>query len=347
MIPDARSLTREVLTRCVVDPPVGFEWFGRRIDVDGDPADDPREAFLRSLALHLYLHVYCQGNAVERLPTARPCGVGEVRALLTAHSFANPERTRWDTGWTFVGSSRDSYLVRREGIDFSVPTDGIRPVRDDTLRAGREVQVLVPADRWSRSPGFMLFDGRDLLPPRSEGDRRTRLYLDMDEEGARWVIGLCGRFNHEGLPFGLKVAGHPAEYDRCDTVVLFVARDDYPVASRIMVEAAIGAPPRPRPGVPAFTRRLAAGVSVADDPATGESFGESRCRLLAGGILRGHDAGADTIESRMDEVEACFLDEGLTLDRPHLESGSVEYEIGPWALWPTNGPAPGPSSVRP
>ena len=347
MIPDARSLVRKVLMRCAVDPPVGFEWFGRRIDVGRDPADDSRDDFLRALSVHLYLHVFCRGSALERLPPPRPCGTGELRALRTAHSFANPERSRWDTGWTFVGRSRDSYLVRRQGIDFSVSADGIRPAPDDTLEAGREVQVLVPADRWSRSPGFMLFDGRNLLPPRSAGDRRTRLYLDMDEEGARWVIGLCGRFNHEGLPFGLKVAGHPAEYDRCDTVVLFFARDDYPRASQILVDAATGIAPRPRPGVPAFTRRLAAGVSVADDPATGESFGESRCRLLAAGILRAHAAGADTLESRMDEIEACFLEEGRTLDRPHLEPGSVEYEIGPWSLWPTNGSAPSPSSVRP
>ncbi len=89
----------------------------------------------------------------------------------------------------------------------------------------------------------------------------------------------------------------------------------------------------PRPSVPAFTRRLGSGVAVADDPAAPESFGESRCRLLASGILRAHEAGDTSFESRLREVEKVFLAEGVLLDCTHLEPGSKEYEIGPWTHW--------------
>jgi hypothetical protein len=336
MISDARSLVSSVLTACVVDPPGGFQWFGRRIRAAERAAgeEEAHSTFLRTLALHLYLQVFCPGEATARPFPTRASGAGEIRALLAAHSSANPDRDRWDSGWTYVGKSRDSYLVRRQGLDFSVSAKGIRTRPGDALREGCDVQVLVPAERWSRSPGYMLFYGARLLQPRSAGIRRTRLYLHMDAEGARRVIGLCRRFNDARLPFTLKVAGHPDAYDRCDTVILFVQRDDYRLASEILVEEATGSDLRTREAIPAFTRKLAAGVSVSDDPHAAESFGESRCRLLATAIVRAHEAGARTVESRLREIEGAFLEEGLTLDHPHLEPGSEDYEIGPWAHWP-------------
>ncbi len=335
MIPDARALVRSVLTACAVDPPRGFEWFGQWIPTAASAREgQPGEAFLRALALHLYLHVFCPGEPTARILPIRASGAGEIRALMTAHSLANPDRDRWDAGWRYLGSSRDSDLVHQRGVDFSVSAEGVRPRRGDSLRAGCDVEVLVPAERWSLSPGYMLFYGEKLLPPRSAGTRRTRLYLDLDVEDSRRVIGMCRRFNEARLPFTLKVASQPAVYDdRSDTVILFIEREGYPRASELLVEAAMRAGLTPRPSVPAFTRRLGSGVAVADDPAAPESFGESRCRLLASGILRAHEAGDTSFESRLREVEKVFLAEGVLLDCTHLEPGSKEYEIGPWTHW--------------
>jgi hypothetical protein len=336
MIPDTRALVRSVLTRCAVDPPRGFEWFGQWIPIAASTREDQAdEIFLRTLTLHLYLHVFCPGEVTARLPTLRASRAGEIRALMTAHSLANPDRDRWDTGWTYVGSSRDSHLVRGQGLDFTASAEGVRPRHGSALRVGCDVEVLVPAERWSLSPGYMLFYGKRLLPPRSAGIRRTRLYLDLDVEDARRVIGMCRRFNEARIPFTLKVAGQPAVYDeRCDTVILFVERDDYRRASELLVEEATRAGLRPRPPVPGFTRRLGSGLAVADDPAVPESFGESRCRLLASGILRAHEAGENTLKSKLEEIEAAFLAEGVRLDSTHLEPGSEEYETDPWSHWP-------------
>jgi hypothetical protein len=253
---------------------------------------------------------------------------------VTGHSLACPDRDRWDAGWIFVGPSADAYRVRRDGLDFLASADAVRSRLGETLRAGCAVEVLVPTDRWSLSPGFMLIHGKRLLQPRAAGIRRTRLYLHMDIEGAREVIALCERFNQERVPFTLKVAAHPDAFDRCDTVILFVERDDYPRASAILVEARTRSGLNPRPANPSFASPLAPGVSVADDPSGSESFGESRTRLLAAGILRAHEAGSTTPDARLYEVGQAFREEGLRLDRPHLEPGSTEYETDPWVHWP-------------
>ena len=333
MMPDPSSLVRSVLEGCTVDPPGGFQWFGQWIPTDAFDGGESRGNFLRTLALHLYLHVFCAGEAAARLPPPRSSSAGEIRALLTAHSLANPDRERWDSGWTYVGKSGDAYLVHRKGLDFSVSEGNVRTPPGEALRAGSEVQVLVPADRWSLSPGYVLIYGERLLRPRSVGIRRTRLYLNLDVPDARRVIGMCRCFNEAELPFTLKVAGHPAAYDRCDTVILFVERDEYRRASELLVGEATRSALTPRLPVPAFTRRLAPGVAVADDPHAPESFGESRCRLLAEGILRAHEAGDTSFEAQLREVEKAFLTEGVLLETTHLESGSAEYEIGPWSHW--------------
>jgi len=331
---DAHALVRSVLTHCRVDPPGDFEWFGRRTRVAETASGETRGIFLRALSLHLYFHVFCPGTPVARLPSPSTPGAGEIRALLTGHSLACPDRDRWDAGWIFVGPSADAYRVRRDGLDFLASADAVRPRQGETLHAGGDVEVLVPADRWSLSPGFMLIHGQRLLQPRSAGNRRTRLYLHMDMEGAREVIALCERFNQHQVPFTLKVAAHPDAFERCDTVILFVERQDYRRASAILVEAAHRSGHRPRPPNPAFASVLAPGVSVADDPPGEESFGASRVRLLAMGILRAWEAGRTSLDARLHEVGKAFREEGRSLERPHLEPGSTEYETEPWARWP-------------
>ena len=343
MIADARILLRNVIERCAVDPPREFEWFGRRIAVSGGEGgeDDAWRSFLRTLAIHLYVHVYCPGEVISRQLPPRDFSAAEIRALLRGHSLANPDRDRWDTGWTYVGKTRSAFLVRKDGLDFTVASGGFRPRGNAPLRDGCSVRVLVPSERWFRSPGYMLFYGRRVPRPRAAAIPRTRLYLDLDVAGARQVIGLCRRFNDARLPFTLKVAGHPAAYDRCDTVILFIERDDYIRASEILTGAAMEFRARLRARIPAFTKGLAPGVGVSDDPPSGESFGESRCRLLAEGIVRAHDSGAGTVESRLRKIEETFLREGISLDRPNLEPGSLEYDPGLWSHWPVPSPSDG------
>ncbi len=45
-----------------------------------------------------------------------------------------------------------------------------------------------------------------------------------------------------------------------------------------------------------------------------------RCRLLADAIVRAHERGAG--QARLEDVEARFGEEGISLDRPYLNPGS-------------------------
>ena len=69
---------------------------------------------------------------------------------------------------------------------------------------------------------------------------------------------------------------------------------------------------------PVFTKTLAPGLGVAEDPGYTESFGQHRCRLLAEGLVRGHEQRIHNLEDRLRVVSDCFRAEGLDLDPPFL-----------------------------
>jgi lantibiotic modifying enzyme len=74
--------------------------------------------------------------------------------------------------------------------------------------------------------------------------------------------------------------------------------------------------------VPAFTRLLAPGLGLAEDPGDGDSFGMHRCRLLADALVTAHEQGAHSVEARVDAVLDRFAREGINPDRPYLNPGS-------------------------
>jgi hypothetical protein len=79
-----------------------------------------------------------------------------------------------------------------------------------------------------------------------------------------------------------------------------------------------------RDSVPLFTKKLRNGVGLAEEPNTGESFGMHRCRLTAEGIVEAWYRGDQTIQGRMQAVNARFAFNNLKLEKPYLNPGSQD-----------------------
>jgi hypothetical protein len=76
--------------------------------------------------------------------------------------------------------------------------------------------------------------------------------------------------------------------------------------------------------VPLFTRELAPGLGLAEDPSGGLSFGQSRCRLVARGLWNGFTRGRTDREGRLAAVAEAFHEAGVDPAVPYLETGSPE-----------------------
>jgi HopA1 effector protein family len=224
----------------------------------------------------------------------------------------------WEGGWRLAGADgRDRWLVRRDGLVLSVADDELALTRGG-------VRVRFPAEPAPACPGW--FAATSLAGP-ARGPRAS-CYLDAGAPVRAVVVtDLLLALDRLGIAATARVLTD-SSVERPDSVVVSVARADLPVLARL----ALGLPARVRAGlgdaVPAFTRPLAPGVAIADDPAGGEPFLRHRCRLVAAGLAAaGPEAG---VPDRLAAVAAVLAGEGLDPRALHLDPGSADLELSMW-----------------
>jgi hypothetical protein len=148
------------------------------------------------------------------------------------------------------------------------------------------------------------------------------------ESAAALFTDLVRHLDTLGLRFTARLLGDPSSYGRPDTAVVTAPRMAVPSVLRM----ALGLHPRARDGfghtVPAFTRPMAAGIALADEPPSGHGFGVARCRVVATGLVAaGPDAGP---EERLAVVHRTLASEGLHPASLHLEPGNAEFSLPQW-----------------
>ena len=130
------------------------------------------------------------------------------------------------------------------------------------------------------------------------------------------------RLNRSELPFSIKVLDDPSRFTRCDAAVLYVEKETYLEVVNQLCAVYREVAHFLKPETPVFTKSLAPGVGLAEDPGRSESFGQHRCRLLAEGAVRCHEQGVRSLEMRLRVVAGCFEEEGVSLGTPYLNPNS-------------------------
>ena len=314
-------------------PPDAFLWFGRRETARDGDGGAPRDLLVQGIAQRLHGDFFSAAAPRPRRggpATAPDDGGAFVRAL----SQANGGRGAWDSGWRVarVGADADGDaalgVIRPDGLVLVAPREEVRGEgagagADDggvALAEGARVSVLLPKELRGLSPGFYVALGDAGAPA---GDDRVGLYWNVAAAGAVTLVArLTYALNGAGLPFSFELLDNPARYGRGDAAVLTIARGDF--AAVVMLARPLLRPLGGQLGdaAPAFTKPLARGLAVAEQPAGGERFGEQRCRLLAEAIVAAGEAGARTVDARAAAVRARFAAADVRLDAPYLQPGA-------------------------
>jgi hypothetical protein len=291
--------------------------------------DAARAYLLYSLQAQLYRDFYTRGHAAwpDESPARMP--VTRFTPFLQALSAANPGRGSHEGGWRVRGFEGDRIVVERDGLSLWIKGHDVIADGSCEVVANAAVRVRLPKELLKLSPGYyMALGDRGLDSDIPEG--LVRFYWNLRSEMApRFLACTLSRLNQAGLAFRLKAVNDADGYTRCDAGVLYVRKPDCQSALGIVgtVYGEVGT--ELKSGTPGFTKRLAAGLGVAEDPGGGDSFGMHRCLLLAEGIVRAHEQGRSSLDDRMAVVDQCFLEAGLTLDAPFLNAGSIDsYELG-------------------
>jgi HopA1 effector protein family len=334
-----RALLTSALAAVQLHSPTSYSWFGRpnpplprtiRKAINPSMA---RAYLLYVLQLELYNHLYCPGAATpadkvesgwRRSPMPTP--------FLASLSAANTGVGSREPGWRVHSIEGDHVVVERHGLrlwmepDEICPLDGIRP------EPGVPLTIRLPKELLKLSPGFYVALGDEGLPPPGT-EPVVRVYWNLVADAAPDLIrSATTRLNAARIPFNLKLLDEPDCYTRCDAAVLYVPRRCYPAVAEVVTALYHELRAGLLATTPAFTKQLAPGLALAEDPGDGDSFGMHRCRLLAEGIIRAREQGRRSNDDRLAAVIACFTEAGIAHDRPYLSPGSADdYPLLPGA----------------
>ena len=302
--------------------PAEYSCFGRhsgRLPRRVQSAMTPRTSrsyLLSQLGAHLYTGFYICGGAPSTLWSEDR--ISAVPHFVEKLSAANTGTGCWDAGWEVRMVESGKVFVCKNGLALLVERERCQPLGDGPIEAGAGVKLRLPKELLGISPGyyFALSDREDASDDHS---RQVRLYWNLRAEGAeRFVHAGTSLLNEAQIFFKLKVLNDASCYMRCDAGVVYVRKDDFPAVAGILGRLYGEMSRHLKPGVPTFTKPLASGVGLAEDPGQGESFGQNRCRLLAEGLIRAHEQGVRTLDARLQVVLDCYTAAGVRLDRPYL-----------------------------
>ena len=249
-----------------------------------------------------------------------------TKAFLRKLAEANTSPGYCEEGWQVKAVNAEDFILEGHGLrvrsslsECCFP-EGVRPVPDDILA------LHSPQALQNVSPGYYLVLG-DVPLLRDNQNTIVRLYWNLRPTGAGQLIslitrGLCG----VGVPYRLKVLNDPGLYTRCDAGVLYMLRSDYPRIVRLMEKVHLAITRELKGPVPAFTKQLAWGVGYAEEPTAGESFGRSRTRLMAEGLVESYASGHRDTEDYVAAIRARFEAKGLDLEQPFLERTLIKME---------------------
>lgn len=237
----------------------------------------------------------------------------------------------FDSGWQILREESDgSVAVTKGGLTLHIEREQHLQPDARSAAIGDIVAVRLPKNRVQN--GFYVAIANVGSNHHVSSDREiaiVRIYFNLRSEGAAAVMSsLTQQLNHLGLPFSFKTLYNPANYDRYDSAVLYFDRNDYNVVLPVLQTVYAENRSYFQPEVPLFTKTLAPGLALAEEPdhkfETEESFGMNRCQIVANGLLEARQKGDETPESRMAAILQHFSLLGIEPQRSYLNAASED-----------------------
>jgi len=317
--PDSAAASRAARDAADGPPPAGQTAVPAPTSVTAPPPDEAPIVGLLEHVLYARLYTRAGRQAMAFNPVDDRDFVGRLSA-------ANTGRGTFEPGWRVAFVDDDGRIaVEKDGLTLFAPPQRFRPDAGPVapgqvgrLRIGKELRQLVPGFYFAIGDG-----GAD--EPGAQAGPVVRLYWHLQSaSAARAVHAVTSELNRVGVPFRMKVLADPGSYVRADAGVLYLGKRHYLAARGAIAKAYFLVRSGLRPTVPLFTKRLAPGLGLAEDPGgDGQtSFGQHRCRLVARALWRCYAEGRASLDDRVRGVAGAFAEQGLDPARPYLSAGS-------------------------
>lgn len=247
---------------------------------------------------------------------------------------SNSGKGYFDPGWFVLRQESDGSLaVTKGGLTLHIERDSanadsfasryLQPA-EQSASVGDLVAIRMPRNLVQNGFYMAVSDvGSDISP------HTVRVYFNLSHEGAVAVMGsLTRQLNKTIIPFTFKVLYNPSDYERYDSGVLYFERSNYEVVRQVLRSVYAENQLYFRTEIPLFTKLLAPGLAIAEEPdckfTAQESFGMNRCQIVANGLLEARQKGDESPESRMVCIRQHFSVLGINWQRSYLNANSED-----------------------
>lgn len=230
----------------------------------------------------------------------------------------------FDPDWQVIKHKDDNHLiVRKDDLNLTIKPEQ-HLASGTSVKAGDIVAVRLPRNLVEE--GYYIAVGNAGL---NNFNNLIEIYFNVDSQGAIALMkALTLKLNKIRSPFTFKVLYDPDRYYRYDSSVLRLNKSDYCQVEKIIQTIYQQNRSNFQSQVLPFTKLLAPGLSVAEEPdskfAFEESFGMNRCRLIAHSLLEAWQTGNNSPEKRKQLLRQNFADQGLNWQHPYLNPGSED-----------------------
>ena len=236
----------------------------------------------------------------------------------------------FDSGWSVLKEESDGSLaVTKKGLRLHIERNQHLQVSEQTAAVGDSISIRMPKNLVQNGFYMAVSNLGFSRPENTSSQQMVRIYFNLTPAGAVVIMeSLTQRLNKMTIPFNFKVLYNPKEYKRYDAGVLYFERKNYEIVREVLQIVYGETRPHFHPEIPLFTKQLAPGLSLAEEPdkkfAELESFGMNRCQIIANGLLKAWQQENDSLEQKMQVIIREFYHFGIDLQHVYLNANSED-----------------------
>ncbi|HYX14561.1 MAG TPA: T3SS effector HopA1 family protein [Nostoc sp.] len=234
-------------------------------------------------------------------------------------------------GWYVLRQESDGRLaVKKDGLTLHIERDRHLQLADRSATVGNLVSIRLPRNLVQNGFYVAVSNVGAVNPGNPDSHSGVvRIYFNFSPPGAVAIMRtITQQLNEIKVPFVFKVLYNPSDYGRYDSGVLYFERNNYEAVRQVIQIIYAENRSHFRMEVPLFTKVLAPGLALAEEPdckfSAQESFGMNRCQIVALGLLEAWQKGDFSPEGRMGSILKHFLILGINLQRSYLNSNSED-----------------------
>ncbi|GAB4382100.1 MAG: hypothetical protein Kow00121_41820 [Elainellaceae cyanobacterium] len=239
---------------------------------------------------------------------------------------ANQGTGYFDQGWLVLQKqTRCRWLVQKEELTLQIKPAQHLLAATRSPQPGDLVAIHLP-DHQIESGFYVAVSNLGFVPDHLPA---IEICFNITVEGAIALMReVTQALNAVPLPFSLKALLDPDHYQRYDTCILQLAACDYKRVYLFLQQLYANMRLYLRSTTPLFTKPLAPGIGLAEEPETApHEFGLNRCHLIAHALLEAEASGKYGLIERLAMLQHHFALHQIDLHQPYLNPGSTDLYL--------------------